>query len=243
MFFQTVFVAILALMLGLVVCFAGFRLFVILLPIWAFFAGFLATAQSIAQLFGGGFLATLSGWVFGFVVGLFFALASYFFYYAAIVLLAATVGYEIGAGVMATLSINSGFLQFIVGLALAVVFTVGVIVLGIPKVFIVVLTALGGAAMVLAGVLLAIGRIPLTALGRGLVGAFVHDSWFWALAYIAIVALGIVVQMILPAAYTLKPYGEEQPSLQAPETPPAARPRERVPATTPTSAGPQLPAV
>src|SRR5437660_6546166 len=98
MFFQIVFISLLQFVLGLLLCFAGFRLFVILLPVFSFFAGFLLTAQAIQQLFGGGFLATASSWVFGFVVGLLCAAAAYFFFYAAVVILAASAGYELGVG-------------------------------------------------------------------------------------------------------------------------------------------------
>lgn len=250
MFFQTVFVAVLAISLGLLVCFIGFRLFVILLPIWAFFAGFLATAQAIQQLFGGGFLATIGSWIFGLIVGLFFGLTAYFFYYAAIVILAATVGYELGIGVISGLGINSGFFQFIVGLAIAVILSVAIVVLNIPKVFIVVLTALGGAGMILTGILLALTRISLPDLTRGIVGAYLRGSWLWALVYLAIVALGIVTQMTLPAMYTLAPYGQELTSLQAPSTPtgsppaqPRAQPPEPVSPPEPTGSGPEVPAV
>lgn len=245
MFFQTIFVAILALLLGLVVCFAGFRLFVILLPIWGFFAGFLATAQAVQQLFGGGFLATTSSWVFGFVFGVLFAVAAYFFYYAAIAVLAATVGYELGVGLMTGLSVSSGFFQFIVGLVVAAVLVAAVIFFNLPKVFIVVLTALAGASMILTGILLALGRVPLAALNAGLVGAFIHESWFWSLVYVAIVALGIVAQMLLPEAYTLAPYGREQVSLQAaaPAAPePSKQPAQPVTAPAPTSTEPGIPA-
>src|SRR5262245_39479740 len=98
MFFQIVFVSLLLTLIGLGLCFAGFRLFVVLLPLFGFFAGFLVTAQSIQELFGGGFLATTSSWVLGFVVGVLFALVAYLFYYGAVVVLAATVGYELGVG-------------------------------------------------------------------------------------------------------------------------------------------------
>lgn len=244
MFFQTVFVALLALLLGLVVCFAGFRLFVILLPVWGFFAGFLVTAQAVQELFGGGFLATTSSWVFGFVIGVLFAVAAYFFYYAAVAVLAATVGYELGVGLMAGLGVSSGILLFLVGLVVAAALTAAVILLNLPKVFIVVLTALAGASMILAGVLLALGRISLTALNSGLVGAFIRDSWFWSLVYLALVAVGIVTQMLLPEMYTVAPYGQAQPSLEAPTPSTMRQPAEPVPAApTPTSAEPGLPAV
>lgn len=244
MFFQTIFVSLLQLLFGLFVCFAGFRLFVLLLPIFGFFAGFLVTAQAIQELFGGGFLATTSSWVFGFVIGVLFAVLAYFFYYAAVAVLALTVGYELGVGFMTGISVSSGFLQFIVGLAVAAALTAAVILLNLPKVFIVVLTALAGAGMILTGILLALARISLPAMNAGVVGAFIRDSWFWSLVYLAIVAAGIVVQMLLPNAYTIEPYGLDQPSLQAPvpgQLVPQAR--QPVPAPAPTDAGPGVPAM
>ncbi len=216
MFFQTVIVAILALVLGVATSFAGFRLFVILLPIWGFFAGFTATAEAIQQLFGGGFLATVSSWVIALGIGALFALVAYLFYYAAVVVLAATVGFEIGAGLMAGLGVNMGVLQFVVGLAVALALCVAIVVLNLPKAIIIVLTALGGASMILTGLLLAFGRIPLSSLELGIVGAFVRSSVFWFLVYVAIAVVGMVAQFMAPDAYRLKPYSIEQSTFQAP---------------------------
>lgn len=209
MFFQTVFVALIQILFGLVVCFAGFRLFVVLLPLLALFAGFLVTAQAIQQLFGGGFLATVGSWVFAVVVGVIFAVVAYFFYYAAVVILAGVVGYEIGVGLIAGLGINSGFLQFIIGLLVAAALVAAVIFLNLPKVFIVALTAIAGASMILTGILLGLGRVSLAALEVGVIGAFVRSSVFWTLVFLAIVAVGIVVQLILPMDYKLEPYEQD----------------------------------
>lgn len=243
MFFQTIFVAVLALVLGLAVCFAGFRLFVVLLPLWALFAGFFGTAQAIQQLFGGGFLATVGSWVFGIVVGVVFAIAAYFFYYAAVVILAATVGYELGVGFMVGLNVSSGFLQFLIGLVLALALSVAVVVFNLPKVFIVALTAVAGAEVILTGILLALGRIPLTELSRGLVGAFIRSSWLWGLVFLAIAVAGVAAQLLTPSMYKVTPYGQGLESFEAPVT---AEPTMALPAETPeaipvppTSAGPE----
>ena len=154
-------------------------------------------------------MATVGSWVFAVVVGVIFAIAAYFFYYAAVVILAGTVGYELGVGLIAGLGINSGFLQFIIGLAVAAALIAAVIFLNPPKVFIVALTAIAGASMILTGILLGLGRIPLTALNLGLVGAFVRSSVFWTLVFLAIVAVGIVVQLIIPIDYKLEPYEQD----------------------------------
>jgi hypothetical protein len=204
MFFQTVLVALLLLAFGALLSVAGFRLFVILLPIYGFFFGFMITAQSIQQLGGGGFLATVSSWVFGVVVGLLFAIAAYFYYYAAIAILAATVGYELGVGVIAGLGITLGFIQFLIGVLVAVVFVGGVILLNLPRLFIIILTSVVGAGMIVSGVLVAIGQLPITALQFGVVGSFLHLSWLWALVFLALVGAGIVVQLLIPAAFKME---------------------------------------
>lgn len=197
MFIQVIFTALVQIVLGLALCFAGYRVFVLALPVFGFFGGFIVTAGAIQELFGGGFLATASGWVFGFVVGICCALLAYFFYTAAIIILAAVFGFEVGIGIVAGLGGNPGFLMFIVGLVLAAAFAAVVIFLEIPRMFIVALTALVGSTMILTGILLAVGRIPLASMQWGVVGAFIRDSWFWSFAYLVIAAAGMVAQLIV----------------------------------------------
>lgn len=216
MFLQIVFVSLLQLLFGLAFLLGGFRLFVLLLPLWGFFAGFLVTAQALQELLGGGFLASISSWVFGFVVGALCAVAAYFFYYAAVTILCATVGYELGVGLMAGLGVTSGAVLFIVGLIVAAALAAAVIVFDLPRAFIVALTALAGAGMLLTGVLLALGRVSLGELSWGIVGASIRASWFWSLLYLALAAVGIVVQMRTPEGYTLEPYGREELARRAP---------------------------
>lgn len=238
MFFETVFVALALMLIGVAFCAVGFRLFVLLLPVFGFFAGFIVTAQSIRQLFGEGFLAATSSWVFGFFAGLLFAVLAYFFYYAAIAILAGTVGFEIGAGVIAGLGITMGFLHFIVGMVLALAFIAAVIFFNLPRLFIIVLTALAGSSMIVSGVLVALGRIPLAALQFGVVGDFLRLSWFWAIVYLAIAAASIVLQLLTPTAYSFEPYdiepmyqGAPGPGRPLPVTPPSSAGPEGVPAT------------
>ncbi len=235
MFFQIVFVSLILVVLGLLLCFVGFRFFVVLLPLFGFFAGFLITAEAIQELFGGGFLATASSWVFGFVIGIFCAAIAYLYYYVAVAILAASAGYELGIGVISGLGVNSGFLQFIIGLVLAVIFVAAVIVLNLPKVLIVALTAAVGASMILAGILLALGRIALTDLNLGVVGAFIHASWFWFLVYLVIGGAGIAVQLFLTETYIAAPSGQQRPSRTVP---PAEQP---VPSSPPTGTAPTTP--
>ena len=43
------FISLFALILGLAFCFAGYRVFLVMLPIWGFFAGFWLGAMSLAR--------------------------------------------------------------------------------------------------------------------------------------------------------------------------------------------------
>jgi hypothetical protein len=52
---------LIGILFGLALCFAGYRLFIILLPIWGFFFGLALGAQTLQALFGMGFLTALIG--------------------------------------------------------------------------------------------------------------------------------------------------------------------------------------
>ena len=70
---------LIGILFGLAVCFVGYRLFLVLLPIWGFVFGLVLGAQTIQALFGEAFLATVTSWVVGFIVGGIFAVLSYLF--------------------------------------------------------------------------------------------------------------------------------------------------------------------
>ena len=70
---------LLALLFGTFVCFAGYRFFIVLLPVWGLFFGLFLGAQTVQALLGEAFFATVTSWVAGFVVGVIFAVLSYLF--------------------------------------------------------------------------------------------------------------------------------------------------------------------
>ena len=199
MSFEGILLGLIALGVGAAFTFYGFKFFLILLPLWAFVVGFAAGAQALSSLFGDGFLATVSGWVVGFILGAVFAVISYLWYWAAIVLLGGGLGYTIGVGLMGWLNIH-GFLAVVVGVIVGAVFAVGTILLRAPRVLVVVFTALGGSATIVAGALLIIGRIQPSSLGDGVLAAVLEDNLFWFAAWVAIAALGVVYQSRMVSA-------------------------------------------
>ena len=191
---EGILLGLVALVIGAAFTFYGFRFFLILLPLWGFVIGFSAGAQLLGLLFGEGFLATISGWVVGFVFGIGFALISYLWYWAAIVLLAGGVGYEIGLGLMALVNIT-GWLAVAIGLILAVIFVVGAIALHVPRLMIVVFTAIGGAAILTGGILMVIGTIQPGQLDSGIVGAILYRNWLWGLVFVVLAVVGAFYQL------------------------------------------------
>lgn len=198
---QQALIGLLALLIGLGFVFYGFGLFLILLPIWGFFVGFLFGANIVHWFFGENlpFLATTTGWVVGFFVGLLFAVLSYLYYWFAVVFIGASVGYAAGLGLLAWLG-NGGdnLVGFIVGLVGAVIVAAIVVVLRVPKYLIILLTAIGGAFAAIAGLALIFDRLKLSQMDPGLLGSLraVQDlNWLWPLAAVVLAVIGIVYQM------------------------------------------------
>ena len=174
-----VLMAILAVVIGLAFCFGGWRFFLVLLPLWGFVVGFGLGTEAMRALFGDGTFATVTSWLVGLVVAVGFAVLSYFFYYVAIAVFAGTVGYAIGASAWGIIGNEQGAIAFVIGLVVGVVFAVAALALNVPRYLVIVLTGLGGAAAVLAGWFLLIGKVPTDNVTWWQVGHLIKDSWFY----------------------------------------------------------------
>jgi uncharacterized protein DUF4203 len=212
MAFQDFLIGLLILLVGAAFCFVGYRFFRILIAIWGFFAGFELGAAGMTSLFGQNFLGTTTGWVLGFVIGVILALLAYFFYYIAVVLLGASVGYSIGSGLIAAIGLNNpGFISVIVGVVVAVVLAIIILAFNLPKLLIMLFTAIGGAAAILTGVLILFGQVHVVSLQYGIAVADIRASWFWSIVWIALAVLGFVTQWRTMQEYTLV-WSESYPS-------------------------------
>jgi hypothetical protein len=190
-------VGLLALAVGLGLTFMGFRVFLILLPIWGFFAGLLVGASAITFIFGDGFLATTFSWVVGIGVGIVFAALSYLYYWGAVGLLGGVLGYQVAVSVLAWIGFNAdGWIVFLLGLIAGAIVAVGFLVTGMPAVIAIVGTAIAGAGAAIAGVVTALGLVDVGGLTGGLWGAYQADglSIVWLIAAVALAIAGIVYQ-------------------------------------------------
>jgi hypothetical protein len=192
---EGIIVGLLAIVIGAAWAFFGLRLFTILLPIWAFFFGLVAGAQLGQDIFGQGFFATVLSWIIGIAVGLALAVISYFWYYAAVTIAFGALGYSLGVGLMAWLGIDAGVLGTIVGIVVGGLFAAGAFLLGVPALVVVYVSAVSGAAAIVNGVLLFLGRIKLENLDSGLVGGVLTDSFVGVATWVVFSVVAIVFQM------------------------------------------------
>ncbi len=202
--FQILIAVLFALLLGAGFCFFGYRIFLVMLPIWGFFAGFWIGAEATALIFGAGFLGTTTGWVVGFVVGLVTSLLSYLFYFIGVALVAAGFGAALGSGFMALLGFNGGFLVAIVAIVCALIIAGITLIFNLQKFVIIAITAIGGANAILLSGLLLFGRVSLDSLqsAGSSIKPVLQDSWFWLIVWLILAAIGIVVQIRTNQTYT-----------------------------------------
>jgi hypothetical protein len=188
-------VAILAVVIGLAFAFGGWRFVLLLLPLWGFVLGFSLGTEAMRSLFGDGTFATVTSWVVGFVIAVLFAVLSYLYYYVAIAVLAGTVGYAIGASAWGLIGNEQGLIAFALGIIVGLIFAVAVLALNVPRYLVIVLTGLGGAAAIIAGWFILIGKVPSDNVTWWQVGLLIKDSWIYLIAWALIAAAGILAQL------------------------------------------------
>lgn len=204
---QAMCMMIIGIIFGLVVCFGGYRFFLILLPIWGFFAGFALGAGAITALLGDGFLATTTSWVVGFVSALIFAVLSYLFYAIGVAIFAGSFGYAIGAGLLALFSITSPWIVIPVGLIGAVIAIWITFKYNLQKYVIITITALGGAAALVGAVLIMFGSLTVQDVGTRAVQAAIAASPFWIVVWLVVGAFGAFIQLRTTPRFVMKEPG------------------------------------
>jgi hypothetical protein len=91
-----------------------------------------------------------------------------------------------------------GLIAFAIGLVCAVALAIAVLALNVPKLLVVVLSGLGGAATILTGWFVLVGTIPTDNIHWTTVGKAITDSWFWLIVWGVIAAAGILAQLRAP---------------------------------------------
>jgi hypothetical protein len=191
---------------GLAICFNGYKWFLILLPIWGFFWGFLLGAQTLQAVFGIGFLATVTSWVLGFIVGAVFAVLSYVFYLAAVALMAGSLGYALGLGIMGLIGFDFGLITWLVGIVLAVIVAGVTIYFNLYKYVIIVTTAVGGAGTIVITLMFGYAGLTLATFAENPIRLALQGSPLWTIFFVVLAVLGIASQLATSRDFELEPY-------------------------------------
>ncbi len=186
-----------AILVGIGFTFWGYRLFLVFLPAIGFFAGFWVGAEATALLLGEGFLATITGWVIGFFLGLILAVFSYAFYHFGVAVLAGVMGAAIVTGILALLGVDGGALVFVLALVAGALVAFLALRYNWQKPFVIFLTVVAGANALIFGLLLLLGRVSMDSSQRAgeAISPVLQDSWLWLIAWIALAGAGIYFQL------------------------------------------------
>jgi hypothetical protein len=207
MFAERLIIGPLALIIGALFCFAGYRLFRVIMAIWGFLLGFFIGTQVIMSLLGNTTFATGLAWGTGILLGLLLALLAYALYTAAMTLLGASIGYLLGTGLMTALGIgNQSTVVIIVGLILAVLFAILILALDLARLLIVANTAMGGAAAIVIAILLLYSLIPMDVFSFDQLSTLLKNSPGWLLLWLGLSLLGGIFQLQNTRRYQLEKY-------------------------------------
>lgn len=192
----TIFVVLLAALIGLAALLWGYRFFLVLLPIWGFFAGLWLGVTGTTMLLGDGFFWTASGIIIGVIIGLIAAVLSYLFFLVGVAIFTAAIGGMLGSGLMGALGFDPGFLTTIVTILSAVAAAFLALIWNLQKYVITALTAVGGAALLVTAFMLLFGQVNLPDVQAGnLLEPIFASSWVWILAWLVLFVVGFVFQI------------------------------------------------
>ncbi len=196
--------SLIAFIFGLVLCFGGYRFFLILLPIWGFFFGLVFGAQSMQMLFGTGFFAEVTSWVVGFVVGAIFAVLSYFFYLVAVALIAGALGYTAATGLLLAIGLDMGALVWIIGVVAGIALAAATIIFNLQKWVIIIATSLLGAGVIFGAFVILFA--PHATLLENPIKTALGQSPLLMITAVVVAILGIIVQVRVNRRYTIVSY-------------------------------------
>lgn len=187
-------VGIIAIIVGALFCFRGWQLIRLLLPLIGAFAGFILGARIVAAARGEELLDSPLAWVVAIAAAIVLGLLAYFIYAIAVVVGLATIGFSLASAALIALGVTWSWVVVGGAVAVAVVVAIVAIVGDVPRILLVVLTALAGANAMVAGAILAIGQLDLADFTPEAATDLIRDGWWWYVAFGVLALLGIVAQ-------------------------------------------------
>lgn len=191
---------ILFLLFGLAIAAMGLRVWFWMLPVLGFMVGFSLGTVAVYQLAGDGILETVLSWIVGLVVGVAFALISWYWWYFGVIIAAGSVGAALATAIAASFGAERDWVLVVAGVIGAALFAFAALVLNLPIYLVIANTAIAGALGAVTGLLLIFNELDLDNLGGGQAVAVVRDSLLWWLLWLGVAAVGMVIQLRETAA-------------------------------------------
>lgn len=183
-------------LLGTVFCFAGFRFFRWLLPVFGFVAGFWIGEGIITALFDYTSTMVFVGWVVGLIVGLILAGLAYSLFKVGIVILGALFGFWLTAVVLSAVGLENAVLGLLLAVVGALIFAILIMRANLQAILVQIITALFGATLFLSGLAILLGVISVEQFRSNtfVIRGIVDTSPLWLLLWVIMVLLGFVSQ-------------------------------------------------
>lgn len=185
---------VLAVLAGSVFCFRGYLTMRVVIPIWGVFAGFSVGAGAIAAITDEGVLSSAAGWIVGVVVGLVFGALAYLYFEVSIVLGMSAIGFVLGSSLMVALNVTWTWVIVAVGVVVGAGLAAISIVGELPMLLLTVLTAFSGSTVMVAGMMLFVGKLNTADLSEADVVSRIQDGAGWWVLYVVLAFAGILAQ-------------------------------------------------
>jgi hypothetical protein len=192
---QDIVIGLLAVLIGLLLCFRGYAALRAIIAAWGAFAGFLLGAGVVAQVTDASFLGNAVAWLVGLAVAVAFGLLAYLYYAVSVVIGMGAIGFALGTTLMVVLGVTWSWLIVLVGLIVGVALAVLAIVGDLPLLILAVLGAFAGASVVITGLLLLLGRLGSDDLAATSTSATLELGWWWTLGYLLLAVAGLSAQL------------------------------------------------
>ncbi|HEX5039697.1 MAG TPA: DUF4203 domain-containing protein [Candidatus Limnocylindria bacterium] len=191
--------------IGLLALLLGYRLFLLLLPLWGFVVGFAVGAKLVDLVFNEGFLGSILAIGVGVAVAILFAGLAYLFWSIGVVIALAGAGFVVGYAILPALGLDLELIAILLGLAAAAVVAVAAVLFRLPRLLIVFVTAVWGAGAVMAGAFVILQKMSTEQLGNGGLDQVLRDSPIWIAVWLAIAAAGVIFQLRQADDFVLSP--------------------------------------
>jgi hypothetical protein len=124
----------------------------------------------------------------------------------AVALMAGSLGYAVGLGIMGLIGFDFGLIPWLVGIVLAVVVAGVTVYFNLYKYVIIVTTAIGGAGMIAITLMFGYAGLTLAKFAENPIRFALQGSPLLTILFLVMAVLGIAAQLATSRAFELEPY-------------------------------------